>query len=154
MATRDDPPLLCLEGEIDATLDGMSEVHHLLAQLWQQLTQYPVDHPDASWRALFDSATAEIAGNIIRHAYTDCSSARHFHLSLCCCNDCIVATTLDQGIPLDPLAVIATPNMDITLEDETLDHGWGLPIANAATDMLDYQRLGTGYNQWRIVKYF
>jgi anti-sigma regulatory factor (Ser/Thr protein kinase) len=143
-----------VEREIDASPDGLADVHQLLAAFWQQVTQSPVDQPDGSWRALFDSATAEIAGNIIRHAYTDHSHASRFHLSLCCYHDSVVATTLDEGMALDPLAAIATPNMEFTLDDETLDGGWGLPIAQAATDALDYRRLASGHNQWRIDKQF
>jgi anti-sigma regulatory factor (Ser/Thr protein kinase) len=154
MGTPEDPPILCLEGTIDASLEAMSEVHRLIAEFWQQLARVPVVQPDATWRALFESATAEIAGNIVRHAYTNPSSTRHFHLSLCCYHDSVVATTLDEGMALDPLALIGTPNMDITLEDEALDGGWGLPIAQAATDGLDYQRLASGQNQWRIDKHF
>jgi anti-sigma regulatory factor (Ser/Thr protein kinase) len=155
MATRDDPPaLLCVEDDIDASLEGMSDVHELLARFWQMVMHSSVSQPDATWRALFDSAAAEIAGNVVRHAFPPETAATRFHMSLCCFEDHIVATTTDHGIPCALPQAIRAPDMVLALEDVLLDHGWGLPIAQAATDALDYQRLPEGLNRWRIDKYF
>jgi anti-sigma regulatory factor (Ser/Thr protein kinase) len=154
MVTPDDPPLLCLESVIDASLDGMSDVHRMLADFWQQVAQCPVAQPDATWRALFESAAAEVAGNVVRHAYPSSSTPMYFRLALCCFDNRIVATTLDQGIPWELPIDIPAPNMEMALEDDAFDGGWGLPIAHAVTDGLGYQRLADGYNQWRIDKFF
>jgi anti-sigma regulatory factor (Ser/Thr protein kinase) len=42
--------------------------------------------------------------------------------------------------------------MRLSLFDPESDHGWGLPIAHAATDALSYERLPDGRNQWRLEK--
>ena len=90
----------------------------------------------------------------MRHAFPTPIPNTHFHMSLCCFEDHIVATTLDQGVPCAIPTSIRSPEMILALDDVLLDHGWGLPIAQAATDALDYQRSADGWNQWRIDKYF
>ena len=145
--------LCCLERDVEASLEGLEYVHGLLDEFWQQIQQVPVRQPDATWKALFASATAEVAGNVIRHAYPESEPDTFFRFSLSCYTDRLVATLTDHGIPCMVMPEPRSPDMRITLDDPDLDHGWGLPIAHAASDALDYQRLDNGYNRWQIDKY-
>lgn len=143
---------------IEASFAGLDAVHALLDEYWSLVEDDPIPVPDTTWRSLFDSAVAEIAGNIVRHSYVPpCDfSAPSFHLSLRCFSDRMEALLLDAGIPyvltLQPSRT--SPDMRDALDNIDLEHGWGLPIAHAATDGLDYQRMSDGHNRWQICKRF
>ncbi len=153
MATQsDEHPVIQVDGEASASLDGMDDVHELLNQYWNSAAEAHLGPPDGAWRALFDSAVAEIAGNIVRHAYPPPLVATTFQISLRYFNDRVEAIMLDRGIPYSPVPLIVPPDMRLALDDPELDHGWGLMIAHAVADSLDYERLGDGHNRWHIEK--
>lgn len=145
-------PMIQVDGEAAATLDGMDDVHELLDRYWNKAADAHLGPPDSAWRGLFDSAVAEIAGNIVRHAFPPPLIATTFQISLRYFADRVEAIMLDRGIPYSPVPVLDLPDMRLALDDPELDHGWGLMIAHAVADNLDYERLGDGYNRWHIEK--
>lgn len=155
MATRsDENPEIQVDGEATASLDGMDDVHELLNRYWNTAAEASLGPPDTAWRALFDSAVAEIAGNIVRHAYPPPLVATTFQISLRYFTDRVEAILLDRGIPYVLVPALDLPDMRKALDDPELDHGWGLMIAQAVADNLDYERLVDGHNRWSIEKRF
>ncbi len=154
MATTNDGPLVEVTGEAPVSLDGLDAVHALLEEFWAAANEVTTDQVDGRWRALFDSAVGEIAGNIVRHAYQGSAPTEHFQLTFACFPDRMQATLLDRGTPYVLIPASGIPDMRAALENMDLDHGWGLPIAHAASDDLDYTRQPNGDNRWVITKRF
>ena len=152
MAMRSDEPIAHVEGDADVSLEGLDSVHTLLSQYWTVVEEALPCPVDATWRALFDTAVCEIAGNIVRHAYSDNPGSATFHVSFDCYPDGMEATMRDRGSPYVLMPAIGRPDMRDALDNIELDHGWGLPIAHAASDGLEYERLPDGHNQWVISK--
>lgn len=152
MDSKDDGPLVRVDRDVPAALDGLATVHQLMADYWRTVDSKGCCCADGMWRALFDSAIAEIAGNIVRHAYPEPVPGDTFHISLQCFPDRMEAVLLDHGLPFDFEPPSRTPDMRDALDDLDLDHGWGLPIVYAATDALDYERLPDGQNRWHLGK--
>lgn len=152
MASQADDPLVRIEREGHAGLDGLECVHEAMAEYWRSVDAARCCGADAASRTLFDSAIAEIAGNIVRYAYPEPTGDEWFRIILLCFPDRIEAILLDQGVPYDLEPPARSADMRDALDDLDLDHGWGLPIAYAATDSLEYDRLPGGYNRWRLDK--
>lgn len=152
MDSRADDPLVRVEREAHAGPDGLERVHEVLAEYWRSVDASRCCVADATWRALFESAVAEIAGNIVRYAYPEPTGDDRFRITLQCFTDRMEAILLDQGVPYDLEPPVRSADMRDALDDFDLDHGWGLPIAYAATDSLEYERLPGGYNRWRLDK--
>ncbi len=145
-------PLARIEGEASASLDGLDVVHALLTEYWIVAEAALTQPVDAMWRALFDTAVGEIAGNIVRHAYPPAAPTATFQLVVTCYLDRMEAMMLDQGTPYVLMPAVGKPDMRDALDNIDLDHGWGLPIAHAAADGLEYTRLPDGRNRWLITK--
>jgi hypothetical protein len=141
-------PIVQIDGEAEASIDGMDTVHALLEEYWRAADAALPSPPDPTWKVLFDSAVAEIAGNIVRHAHPP----RTFRISLRGFADRVEAVMLDQGIPYQMVPAVGSADMRGSLDDPALDGGWGLIIARAVTDDIEYQRLDSGYNRWQIQK--
>lgn len=152
MATMNDAPLAEVSGEAPVALDGMDTVHALLHEFWTAVESVMPGRVDARWRALFDSAVGEIAGNIVRHAYQGVEPTERFRIAFACYPDRMEATMLDRGTPYVLIPATGIPDMREALLNADLDHGWGLPIAHAASDDLDYTRQPNGDNCWVITK--
>jgi serine/threonine-protein kinase RsbW len=134
--------------EIAATMDGLDTVHRHLAEFWLRLETDNRIAPDETWKVLFESAVAEVAGNIIRHAHPPSV----FFMSLRAFPDRIESVLLDQGIPYQLVPVRPSADMRTALTEPDMDHGWGLAIAHAVTDGIVYSRLESGHNRWVIEK--
>jgi anti-sigma regulatory factor (Ser/Thr protein kinase) len=147
MATeaRGDAPIVETRSEIEATMDGLETVHRQLERFWAEAD---APAPDETWRVLFESAVAEVAGNIIRHA----QPPHVFYLSLRAFPGRVEATLLDQGIPYQLVPVRTSVDMRPAMTEPDMDHGWGLAIARAVTDGIVYDRLDSGHNRWVIEK--
>ena len=105
------------------------------------------DAPPARWRDLFRTAVAEIAANIVRHAYPPSHDARSFELKVLVYDDRLVAQFADRGVAWDPGAEPVAPDpLDLP------EGGLGLAIARGALDELTYRREPNGTNVWRLLK--
>lgn len=149
---RVDKPLAQVEGDADVSLEGLDAVHVLLSEYWAVAEAALQRAVDGMWRALFDSAVAEIAGNIVRHTHPVNPDSATFHISIVCYPDRMEATMLDHGAPYVLTPMTGTPDMREALDNVELDHGWGLRITQAASDGLEYTRPHDGQNQWLITK--
>lgn len=105
--------------------------------------------PTSRWRDLFRTAVAEIAANIVRHAYPPSGLARPFELQVLVYPDRLVALFADSGVAWDPADEPAAPDpLDLP------EGGLGLAVARGALDELTYRREADGRNVWRLVKHF
>ena len=96
----------------------------------------------------FDTAVAEIAANIIRHAYP--SGVGVLRLQLRYDSGSIQADFSDTGQPFQPRP--AEPRPAPTAQDELPEGGWGLNLARDCLDKLDYWRTPDGTNRWLLIK--
>jgi serine/threonine-protein kinase RsbW len=119
-------------------------VHAALGQLW-------VAHGDVDdvLRIRFETSVVEILGNIIEHAYRvdlalpDAARSRRFQLVLGVTADKVVAVFGDNGLP------VALDLGNLEMPDADAESGRGLPLARAALDVLEYERVGAS-NVWRL----
>jgi anti-sigma regulatory factor (Ser/Thr protein kinase) len=132
-----------------ATPTALDEVHAALDRCWQALDALPRP-PATAWRDLFRTAVAEIATNIVRHAYPPDSPRGGFRLRLRIEPEGLVASFTDEGIEWDQAHVKAEVDPFSLPEG-----GLGLIVARAALDNLEYQRdAHAGENAWRLMKRF
>lgn len=141
-----------VDRDVIANLDGLESVHETIAEFWNAVNERECCQSDGTWQALFNSAIAEIAGNIVRHAYLDPESGEMFRITLQCFSNRVEAILLDHGAPFDFTMASRSPDMRDALENLDLDNGWGLPISYAAVDSLNYERLPDGHNRWHLTK--
>ncbi len=152
MGLQAEHPLVLIERDVSASLDGLATVHDALDDYWRAIKGAGGPPIDGMRQVLFASAVAEIAGNVVRHAYPDAVANATFRISLQYFPDRLEAILLDRGLPFDFTPPTRTADMRGALDDLDLDHGWGLPIVQAATDELDYERVPDGSNRWRLAK--
>lgn len=145
-------PLVHIERDVLAQFDGLDTVHDVIAEYWSTVNSLGCCCVDATWRALFNSAVAEVAGNIVRHAYPHSASDETFNLTLQCFADRVEAIMIDHGESFEFTPPSRLPDMRASLDTVELDSGWGLPISIAATDALNYEQLPDGFNRWYIAK--
>jgi len=124
-----------LARHVDPTL--LDAINELLAGLW-------ADEPHISQadRMMFETAVAEIAGNIVCHGGADVEMT----LRLWARPDRVVARFEDNGRALSP-DVVTAAEMPGDL-DET---GRGVALAKATVDEVSYQREGE-HNEWTLVR--
>jgi anti-sigma regulatory factor (Ser/Thr protein kinase) len=106
--------------------------------------------PSQAWRLAFATAVIEVATNIMRHAYPSQVADRGLSLHLRVYADQVVASLQDHGIPLPAAPVAGPPPTGDTLD--LAEGGYGLALARACVDVLDYSRTPDGTNCWRLVK--
>lgn len=95
----------------------------------------------------FAAAVAEIAANIVEHAYPNGGPNDTLELLLTAYPDRVEALFTDQGVLFkEPTAT--QPSQELA------EGGYGLALAREATDSVTYQRTSNGLNKWRIVKKF
>jgi serine/threonine-protein kinase RsbW len=136
--------------DVPAVAEELGVLHAALDRFWGVLDRTLPRPPSQDWRVRFATALAEIAANIIRHAYPAGTDRRPLRLRLRLYEDRLVATFTDRGIsfaPPDPPG--STP--DLT---ELREGGYGLALARAGLDRLDYRRTTAGTNCWRLMKRF
>ncbi len=153
MDSESEAPLVRVDREIVAGMQGMNAVHETIDAYWVSVDAADCCPMDGTWRALFNSAVAEIAGNIVRHAYPQADDNDTFHMSLLCFPDRVEAVLIDdgEGFDFDPTGGRSADMRD-ALDNLDLDHGWGLPIVLTATDSLRYEQLPNGSNRWILDK--
>jgi serine/threonine-protein kinase RsbW len=105
------------------------------------------DSPPVRWRDLFRTAVAEIAANIVRHAYPPSQGTRPFELQVLVYDDQLVARFADRGVAWEPSSEALPPDpLDLP------EGGLGLAVARGALDELSYRREPDGTNVWRLLK--
>jgi serine/threonine-protein kinase RsbW len=135
---------------VPATAQQLDAVHAELDRFWAKVDTTVPRPSDREWRARFTTAIAEIAANIIRHAYPGASEPGPMRLHLYAYPDRVEAVFTDQGV-----AFIPTPPAEHGPESDPLElpeSGRGLAVAQACLDELAYRRTGEETNEWRLVK--
>jgi serine/threonine-protein kinase RsbW len=135
---------------VPATAQQLDAVHAAVDRFWAKVDTTVTHPPNEQWRARFATALAEIAANIIRHAYPGGREPRPMRLHLYAYPDRVEALFSDQGV-----AFIPPPPAEDEPEFDLLDlpeSGRGLAVAQACLDELEYRRTGEGTNEWRLVK--
>jgi anti-sigma regulatory factor (Ser/Thr protein kinase) len=128
----------------------LGEIHAALARFWPSAAAEGAE-PAAEWRAAFETAVMEVAGNVLRHAYPPGHKPGNVKLQLRLYDDRVEALLTDRGIPFEEPPALAADLADLDVLDLP-EGGYGLSIARAALDRLEYSRLARGANRWRLVK--
>ena len=120
-----------------ATVDALDALHELVAQVGR-------DHPevDAADLALLETATLEVAGNVVEHGTPP--QRVWYWFSLQVTPEALRAVLVDSGDPLPELE--AAP-----ADDPMAESGRGLALARAALTELTYERQGDR-NAWRMTR--
>jgi serine/threonine-protein kinase RsbW len=123
-----------------------------LARFWQRL-EARGGAPDAGWRAQFQAAVMEIAGNVVRHAYPPGHKPGNVKLRLRLYTDRVEALLTDKGLPFEqPTLAAESPEPAEPALADPPTGGPGLASVRAAVDFLHYSRRARGSNRWRLVK--
>jgi serine/threonine-protein kinase RsbW len=135
---------------VSATAQQPDAVHAALDRFWAKVATAVMRPPNGKWRAQFATAIAEIAANIIRHAYPGGREPRPMRLYLYAYSDRVEAVLSDEGVAfIPPPPAEDAPELDLLKLPES---GRGLAVAQACLDELEYRRTGEGTNEWRLVK--
>ena len=87
--------------------ERLGQVHAALERFWAAADQALPHPPDTAWRARFATAVAEIAANIVEHAYPPGMPAGRLRLRLRAYPTYVEAQFCDAGIPFQPWASAA-----------------------------------------------
>lgn len=131
-----------------ATPEQLDAIHAALERFWNAAEGQLSQPHGSSMRHGFDTAVAEIAANIIRHAYP--SEGGVLRLRLRCDSGSVQAELSDTGQPFQPRSSEA--HRDSRAKSELPEGGWGLNLARDCLDRLDYQRTPDGTNRWLLIK--
>lgn len=156
-----------LQVVVAATPARLEALHALLERFWAGVDLAFFAPPEPNCRLSFATAVVEIGSNVIRHAFSTGSEPGTLRLRLRAFPDHVEARFTDCGLPFAPrppveraLATAVTaastgPCLD-PFDDVSLvaEGGYGLRLARAALDQLDYARTPGGRNVWRLVKRF
>lgn len=125
--------------DADVSMESLEAVHDLLASWWPD-----IDGLDTRVRFAFETAVAEIAGNIIEHSHGLAGAeGRRFTLELTADDALLQAVFQDNGIPA------GVDLSTVTMADVDEEGGRGLALTLASIDVLDYRYEG-GRNIWRL----
>ena len=136
---------------VAATPEQLGAVHDALARFWGAVDR-------GRWRSLgdtarlqFATAVGEIAGNIVRHAHPVGSEVGTIEIEFCAYADRVEARFRDRGLVYKD---VPRPTKDLGAVDamELPESGFGLFVARAALDRLQYHRTRRGTNHWHLVK--
>lgn len=146
-----DRALLEAQVAVRAAPEGLEALHALLESFWVQLGQVEACAlPQRSYLA-FTTAVLEIATNIIRHAYADQARPGTLRLRLRASVDGVEAQFTDRGVPFayfpGPGGTPLGPPLDVV---DLPEGGYGLAVACAALDHVEYRRTPSGLNRWRL----
>lgn len=140
---------------------AIDHLHAALDRFWAA-DAVAHDEPDPRWRHEVTSSIVEVGTNIVHHAIPAGATATPIELCLWSYPDRVEARFLDRGLPyLAPLSSRAAGSADdgdpddaegTGNVDDVPESGFGLTIARAALDTLDYHRSGRGTNVWHLVK--
>src|SRR4051794_14413353 len=109
---------------LDAKVAELDAIHSALERFLSSVSGVVDCAPGSDWRLRFTTAVAEIAANIVRHAYP--SAEGTFRLRLYACTGTVHACFVDTGIEF----VEARGEAHATAENaELAESGFGLNIA-------------------------
>ena len=136
---------------VPATAMRLADLHDALGRFWAAVDQALAHPPDVTWRLQFATAVAEIGANIVRYAYPAHLEPGLMRLRLRAYGDRAEACFTDEGIAFtgssDPGNRRAPDPLELP------EGGFGLALARASLDQLDYSRTPEGTNCWRLVKW-
>ena len=137
---------------VPATVEQLDAIHTALDRFWSDVAPALTAPGSGEWWSRFVTAVAEIASNIVRHAYPLGRKPGLLRLRLCAYPGRVEAYFDDHGVAFTP----AAPALDAKAADSLalLESGRGLAIARAYLDELDYRRTAEGTNEWHLVKRF
>jgi serine/threonine-protein kinase RsbW len=127
----------------------LAEMHAGLGHFWMAV-EAAGRSPSAAWRAQLETAVMEIVGNVLRHAYPPAHRGGNVKLRLRLYRDRVEALVTDRGVPFEEPA--ATEPLAVLDPLDLPEHGYGLAVARAAVDQVEYSRRARGSNHWRLVK--
>jgi anti-sigma regulatory factor (Ser/Thr protein kinase) len=136
---------------VPATAEELAAIHVVLERFWKVVDATLAQPPAHDWRHRFATALAEIAANIVRHAYPAGTARGSMRLRLRLYADRVVASFADRGVAFVPPDPADSPGSD---RSELAEGGYGLALARATLDRLEYRRTPTGTNCWRLMKRF
>lgn len=120
-----------------------------MARFWAAADEYGARTPGEGTRGEFATAVAEIATNIIRHAYAGRPEGT-YDLRFLLFPGRIEARFHDWGGEFrEPVQTRGEPD---PMSLEIPEGGYGLLLARAMLDALEYDRSGGCENHWRLVK--
>jgi serine/threonine-protein kinase RsbW len=146
-----DNPVAEVSTTVPATAAQLAEVHIAVQKFWMEFERVRGAPAAAGRRAQVETAVAELASNIVRHAYGATALTGEMTLTLSGYRDRIEGTFRDDGV-----AYTGAPLAELTMPDalelpELPEGGWGLRLTRAAVDELTYTRTA-GTNCWRFVR--
>lgn len=128
--------------EVQARAEDMGALHEALDRFWPAL-DVP---PEPRWKHEMETAIAEIAANIVKHAYADVDTPGPLRLALHGYPDRMEALFHDKGKLFEAVQPPAA------VSDIPPTSGYGLALARAATDELRYERRSDHSNVWHLIK--
>jgi anti-sigma regulatory factor (Ser/Thr protein kinase) len=132
------------------TAQQSDAIHAALERFWKALEAAIPEPPGQEWRQALATAVMEIATNVMRHAYPENTIDRGLSLLLRLYPDEVVVWLTDRGIALATLPDLERPPTGDPLD--LPEGGYGLALARACVDVLEYSRTPEGTNRWRLVK--
>lgn len=139
---------------VTATPAGLDAIHAAMDRFWLEVASAAVSLPDQMWRYEFLTAVAEIAGNIVRHAYPDGTGPGPLEMTLTAYSHRVEAELRDRGVPFEEIpGADAASEADLLDLDDLAESGRGLMIARAWLDRLEHTHT-PDCNCWRLVKRF
>ena len=156
-------PLARVAVEAPGTAEHLDELHAAVERFWAEADRSLPSPPGAEWRLLFTTALAEVAANVVRHAYQGGEIKGRLRVELLAFRDRLEARFTDGGrefegdvsAPPESPASAADDALPDELFDELPESGYGLSLVRAAVDELRYERTESSSgseNQWRLVK--
>ena len=147
-----------------ATPDQLAALDETLEHFWSAAGHALAHPPEREWYLEFATAVMEVANNIARYAYPERAAPGPLRLRLRWYADRCEAQVSDRGVPFvsptEPASAPVSNDGDDGDDGDEVDifaipeGGFGLALARAAVDRLDYHRTPGGLNRWRLVKRF
>ena len=135
---------------VTAVAEQLGEIHSAIQRFSATAGGLLPRAPDGTWWAQLATAIGEIGANIVRHAHPPGSNPGAMRLQLRLYTDRVEARFTDDGLPyVAPERPTDLPNSDAL---DLPEGGYGLMIARAALDRLQYRRTSGGVNVWRLLK--
>jgi anti-sigma regulatory factor (Ser/Thr protein kinase) len=136
---------LCLP----AAPEELTRVHEALGRLWLDLEGLVDERPTKLWQYEFEIAVVEVATNVIEHAY-GANNTGPMQIRLLAYPDRFEALLIDEGRPWEQSG--RQPQSVATAIDIP-ESGYGLALAYATVDEVQYARTEAGRNEWHLVKH-
>lgn len=130
-----------------AVLLELDAVHAAIGRFFGAIDRTTSPRPAAETRMAFTLGVAEIAANIVHHAYPPPLAIGEFKLRLRLYPDRLDALLIDRGVPfVEPETAADSGSGDDP------ERGLGLALARRTLDRVVYTRDPAGVNHWWLVK--